>query len=104
MYGNRDSSLNSPPPWDPAGNVPFREWLLELQAWLNLSNGRMHASAQESAIQLAMRGIARRFALSIPVAAITYGAAINGVPTGPVTYVLYCLPNRFEALGDARSM
>ena len=104
MLQNNMMNLNTPPTWDPAGQVPFKDWLLELQAWLNLTTGRMTMSAQASAIQLAMRGLARKFALSIPPAAITYGAVINGVNTDPVAYLLYCIANQLEALEDERSM
>ena len=81
MYsgGGRDTtSLNQAPAWDPAGNVPFSEWLQELQAWLNVTSGRIQPPAQAAAIQLGMRGLARRFALTIPPVAITYGAVLNG--------------------------
>ena len=42
--------------------------------------------------------------MSIPPAVITHGAIINNVPTDPVTYLLYILANRFEALEDERIM
>ena len=97
-------NLNSPQTWDPAGPVPFKDWLLEVQAWLNLTSGRMTMPAQASAIQLAMRGLAKNSALSIPPAAITYGAMINGTATDPATYLLYCIATQFEALEDERSL
>ena len=92
------NDMTAPQTWDPAGPVPFKDWLLEVQAWLNLTSGRMTMPAQASAIQLAMRGLARKFALSIPPAAITYGAVINGINTDPATYLIYCVANKFEAL------
>ena len=107
MYdgSQRDNNpTNAAPGWDPAGDIPFSEWMLVLTAWLNLTSGRMSSTQQASAIQLAVRGIARRFALNIPPSAITYGAVINGIPTDPVTYVLYLLSNRFEQLEDERTM
>ena len=104
LPNNNMLNLNSPQTWDPAGPVPFKDWLSEVQAWLNLTSGRMTMSAQASAIQLAMRGLAKNFALSIPPAAITYGAMINGIATDPVTYLLYCIATQFEALEDERSM
>ena len=101
---NNAQSHTFPTPWDPAGSVPFKDWLVELQAWLNLTTGKMTMSAQASAIQLSMRGIARTFALALPPAAITHGAQINGIHTDPATYVLYCIANRFESLEDERSL
>ena len=92
------------PPWDPAGNVPFRTWTREVQAWLNVTSSRLQPSRQAAAIQLGLRGVAREFALTIPPAAINFGAVIAGTPTDPVTYLLYTLGNRFEALEDERSM
>ena len=47
-----------------------------------------------------MRGVARELAMTIPPAAIQNGAVINGVATDPVTYLLYVLTNKFEALED----
>ena len=92
------------PHWDPAGNVPFRTWVREVQAWLNVTSSRMQPSQQVAALQLGLRGVAREFALTIPPAAINFGATIQGVPTDPVTYLLYTLGNRFEALEDERSL
>ena len=40
----------------------------------------------------------------MPSAAYTFGGDINGVRTDPVTYLLYCLGNRFEALEDERAL
>ena len=42
--------------------------------------------------------------MSLPPAAIAFGVAINGVMTDPVTYLIYSLSNRFEALEDERTM
>ena len=92
------------PPWDPAGSVPFRTWIREVQAWLNVTSTRLTPTAQAAAIQLGLRGTAREFALTLPPAAITVGAAINGTMTDPVTYLLYTLGNRCEALEDERTM
>eukprot|EP00975_Prorocentrum_lima_P048430 10128829-Prorocentrum_lima.AAC.1 len=88
------------PSWDPAGTTPFRTWLREVQAWLNVTSARLMPNQQAAAIQLALRGVARELALTIPPAAVTNGAVINGVHTDPVTYLLYVLASRFEALED----
>eukprot|EP00974_Lingulodinium_polyedra_P034906 3353471-Lingulodinium_polyedra.AAC.1 len=58
---------------------------------------------QAAALQLGLSRVAREFALTIPPAAITNGAVINGVNTDPVTYLLYVLASRFEALEDERA-
>ena len=75
-----------------------------LSAWLNVTSSRMSPTAQAAAIQLGLQGVAHEVAMSIPPAAITHGAVINGVPVCPVTYLLYILANRFEALEDERIM
>ena len=92
------------PPWDPAGNIPFRDWMREVGAWLNVTSARLSPTAQAAAIQLGLRGTARTFAMAIPPEAITFGASINGVRTDPVTYLIYTLGNRYEALEDERTM
>ena len=92
------------PTWDPAGTTPFRTWVREVQAWLNITSVRMLPPQQAAAIQLSLRGVARELALTIPVAVILNGAVINGVVTAPVTYLLYVLANRFEILEDERSL
>ena len=92
------------PTWDPAGNVPFRTWVREVSSWLNVTSTRLNPTAQAAALQRGLRGIARGFAMSIPPAAISFGANINGVMTDPVTYLLFTVGNRFEALEDERSL
>ena len=73
-----DGSLTRGPAWDANGTVPFRRWLAHVQAWLNVTNGRLSPSAQASAIQLGLRGLAREYALLLPPQAISFGAQING--------------------------
>ena len=92
------------PAWDPNGSVPYRRWVSEVQAWLTATANRMPPAQQAAAIQLGLRSLAREFALTIPPAVIAYGATIEGVPTDPVTYLLYVLGNRFEALEDERAL
>ena len=77
------------PTWDPNGPVSFRRWTRELMAWLNLTSRRMGPNNQAAAIQLALRGVARELAFSIPPQHIQFGAQVNGIPTDPVTYILY---------------
>ena len=92
------------PPWDPVGTAPFRTWIREVHLWLNVTSSRLQPSQQAAAIQLGLRGVAREFALTVPVAAINFGANIEGTATDPVTYLLYTLGNRYEALEDERTL
>ncbi len=104
MFHNSNASTVYGPSWDPAGTVTYREWVREVTVWLNATSTRLTPTAQAAAIQLGLGGTARRYAMMIPSAAITFGASINGVHTDPVTYLLYVLGNRFEALEDERTM
>ncbi len=92
------------PPWNPANNIPFRTWVREVQAWLNVTSPRLAPSQQAAALQLGLQGTARDVALSIPPPVIQHGAQIQGVPTDPVTYLIYTLANRFEVLEDERAL
>ena len=65
---------------------------------------RASPTQQAASIQQAMRGVARDLALAMPARIIAYGVELNGVRTDPVTYVMYALANRFEALEDERTM
>lgn len=82
----------------------YRQWLADVGAWLDVTAGRLTPTAQAAPIQIGVRGMARTYALSIPPQAITFGTVINGVNTDPVTYLLFCLVNRFEILEDERPM
>ena len=55
----------------------------------DVTGTRLHTTAQAAAIQRGLRGLAREYAMSLPPAAITFGGAINGVMTDPVTYLIY---------------
>ena len=101
-YGHQPA--NAAPRWHPDGNVPFRQWMQHVSAWLNVVSARMTPTAQAASLQLSLQGTAREVAMSLPPAAITHGAMINGVNACPVTYLLYILANRFEALEDERIM
>jgi hypothetical protein len=57
-----DRSMIRGPAWDPAGNVPYREWLREVYPWLATTQ-RMTPSAQAGAIQRGLRGTARTYAM-----------------------------------------
>jgi len=102
--GDNLGTTSDPPTWAPAGNVSFRRWTQNLAVWLNLTSTRMAPPQQAAAIQLALRGAAHELALTIPAAAIQSGAMVNGTPTDPVTYLIFQLANRFEAMEDERTM
>ena len=72
------------PAWDPAGNTPFRTWVREVQAWLNVTSSRLNPSQQAAALQLGLRRVAREFAFTIPPAAIHFVAVTEGTPADPV--------------------
>eukprot|EP00959_Pyramimonas_sp_CCMP1952_P256075 5348618-Pyramimonas_sp.AAC.1 len=71
------------PYWDPRGNVPFREYVYEANAWLNVTSGRMTPHAQAAAIQRGLGGLARTLAKGVPPDIMNYGADIDGVHTDP---------------------
>ena len=64
----------------------------------------MSPNNQATAIQLALRGVARELALSIPPQRIQVGAQINGIPTDSVTYIIYVLGNGYENTEDERTV
>ena len=101
MAGN--DRVDDCPSWDPNGPVPFRRWTRELMAWLNMTSRRMGPPSQAAAIQLSLRGVARELAMNIPPQYIQFGTQINGIPTDPVTYILYILGNRYENTEDERA-
>ena len=45
----RESDNARGPPWDPAGNAPFRQWVREVPAWINVQSGRMAPPRQAAA-------------------------------------------------------
>ena len=89
-----DGNSTEGPSWDPAGSVPFRSWINEVHAWLNVTSNRMSPTAQAAAIQRGFRGNARALAMATPPAAIAMGAFVNGVNTDPVTFLLHQIANR----------
>ena len=54
------------PFWDPAGSVPFREYVYEVNAWLNVTSPRMTPQAQAAAMQRGLGGLARTLAMRVP--------------------------------------
>ena len=90
------------PTWSPDGEQALRSWSRELQAWINVTSARMTTTQQAAAIPLSTRGIAYDFALTIPSQSINFGAVVNGRPIDPVTYILFLLRSRYEALEGER--
>ena len=103
MYGGGG---NPPcPVFDPGDpRQRYSDWVREVNAWLTITAGRLPPSAQAATLQLSMRGVARRFAMQLPTAAINYGAEINGVATDPVTYLLYQIGCRYANTEEEASL
>ena len=102
--GNAAGNTTEGPSWDPSGSIPFRTWVQEVHAWLNVTSSRLSPTAQAACIQRGLRGNARELAMATPPAAIALGAAINGVNTDPVTYLLHQLASRYSELEEERTM
>ena len=103
MILSADGGLQAPE-WNSEGPQTFREYYTELMAWLAITGARHPPSAQAGALQMAMRGTARRIVFRIPPQFIQFGAIINGRRTDPVTYILYVLGNRFEQTEQERAI
>ena len=91
-----DGGLQAPE-WNSEGPVSFREYYTELMAWLAITGPKHPPQAQAGALQMAMRGTARKIVFRIPPQFIQFGAIINGRRTDPVTYILYVLGNRLTS-------
>eukprot|EP00959_Pyramimonas_sp_CCMP1952_P013431 283196-Pyramimonas_sp.AAC.1 len=46
-----DDTRTTGPHWDPAGQVPCREFVIEVHAWINVTTGNMTPSQQAAALQ-----------------------------------------------------
>ena len=88
------------PVWGPGGSLTFQRWLQHVQAWVNVTSGRMTPTAQAAAIQIGLRGVASDFAFELPPEAISQGALINNVMVDPVTYLIFQLGLRFQAFDE----
>eukprot|EP00959_Pyramimonas_sp_CCMP1952_P189180 3957155-Pyramimonas_sp.AAC.1 len=77
MRGGDDTRTASPH-WDPAGQVPFREFVREVHAWINVATGTMMPSQQAAALQRGLGGLARTIAMRVPSAVIIFGVNIGG--------------------------
>eukprot|EP00959_Pyramimonas_sp_CCMP1952_P357567 7486926-Pyramimonas_sp.AAC.1 len=88
----------------PKATYPFREYVYEVNAWLNITSGRMTPPAQAAAMQCGLGGLARTLAMGVPPDIISYGADIDGARTDPVTYIMFLLSMKFERLEDERQL
>jgi len=89
--------------WDPAGQVPFREFVREVHSWLNVTSGTMTPPQQGAALQRGLGGLARILAMRVPSQIINYGVMLHGQRTDAVTYIMFLLSTKFENLEDGRT-
>ena len=104
MRRGMDDTRTTGPYWDPAGNVPFREFVREVHAWVNVTTGFMTPPQQAAALQRGLGGLARQIAMRVPSAIINYGVNIRGQPTDAITYIMFLLSTKFENLEDERQL
>eukprot|EP00959_Pyramimonas_sp_CCMP1952_P466805 9490566-Pyramimonas_sp.AAC.1 len=82
-----DDTRTTGPHWDPAGQVPFREFVREVHAWINVTTGNVAPSQQAAALQRGLGGLARTIAMRVPPAVINFGVNIGCRHTDGVTYI-----------------
>eukprot|EP00959_Pyramimonas_sp_CCMP1952_P186814 3906528-Pyramimonas_sp.AAC.1 len=82
-----DDTRTTGPHWDPAGQVPFREFVREVRAWINVTTGNMTPSQQVAALQRGLGGLARTIAMRVPPAVLIFDVDIGGRHTDGVTYI-----------------
>eukprot|EP00959_Pyramimonas_sp_CCMP1952_P444018 9296023-Pyramimonas_sp.AAC.1 len=73
--------------WDPAGNAPFRDFVREVHAWLNVASGSMTTPQQAAALQRGRGGMVRTRAMRVPPTIINYGVTVLGRHTDGITYI-----------------
>eukprot|EP00959_Pyramimonas_sp_CCMP1952_P110994 2322001-Pyramimonas_sp.AAC.1 len=82
--GGLDETRTRGPFWDPAGNAPFRGFVREVHARLNVARGSMTPPRQAAALQRGLGGLARALAIRQPSTIINYGVALQGGRTDGV--------------------
>ena len=100
----RESDNTRGPAWDPAGTVPFRQWVREVHAWLNVQSDIATPSRHAAALQHGLQGQACSSGMRAPSNVINFGAQIEGVHADPVTFLLFNLSQRFGALEKERHL
>ena len=88
----------------PSGNVPFRDYVREVHAWVNVTTGTMTPSQQAACLQRGLGGLARTIAMRVPSIVINFGVNIGGRHTDAVTYIMFLLSQKFENLEDERQL
>eukprot|EP00959_Pyramimonas_sp_CCMP1952_P201164 4207021-Pyramimonas_sp.AAC.1 len=88
--------------WDLAGQVPFREFVREVRAWINVAAGNITPSQQAAALQRGLGGLARTIAMRVTPAVINFGVNIGGRHTDGVTYIMFLFSAKFENLEEER--
>ena len=99
-----DDTRTTGPFWDPSGNVPFRDYVREVHAWVNVTTGTMTPSQQAACLQRGLGGLARTIAMRVPSIVINFGVNIGGRHTDAVTYIMFLLSQKFENLEDERQL
>eukprot|EP00959_Pyramimonas_sp_CCMP1952_P347762 7284672-Pyramimonas_sp.AAC.1 len=90
MRGGDDARTTNPH-WDPGGQEPFREFVREVHAWMNVTTGNMTPSHQAAVLQRGLGGLALTLAMRVPPAVINFGVNIGGRHTEGVTYIMFLL-------------
>ena len=99
-----DDTRTTGPFWDPNGTVPFRDYVREVHAWVNVTTGTMTPSQQAACLQRGLGGLARTIAMRVPSVVINFGVNIGGRHTDAVTYIMFLLSQKFENLEDERQL
>eukprot|EP00959_Pyramimonas_sp_CCMP1952_P008371 175030-Pyramimonas_sp.AAC.1 len=86
----------------PTGHAPFREFVREVHAWINVPTGNMTPSQQAAALQRGLGGLARPTAMRTSPAVINFGVNIGGRHTDGASYIAFILSTKFENLGEER--
>ena len=99
--GNHRRTHRDPPGWNPEreSSYSFRSWNQDLLCWCILAND-MDEAQQAAAIVQQLQGSARELARNMTFTDITTGGLVNGVQTGPVTFLLSHLAQHFAPLGE----
>eukprot|EP00959_Pyramimonas_sp_CCMP1952_P233017 4869929-Pyramimonas_sp.AAC.1 len=63
--------------WDPAGNVPFSDFVREVHAWLNVARRSMTPPQQAAALQRGLAGVAGTLSMRAPSTITNYGVTLQ---------------------------
>eukprot|EP00959_Pyramimonas_sp_CCMP1952_P397918 8337511-Pyramimonas_sp.AAC.1 len=83
-----DGTRTIGPHWDPASNIPFREFVREVRDWINVATGTTTPSQQAAALQRGLGRPARTMAVRVSSGIINFGVNIGGRHTDGVIYIM----------------